>query len=127
LDKIGVTLDARGRVVTDTRYKTNISGIWAMCDCREGAMLAHKAEDEAVACAENIGRSCRPCELRRNSGRGLYGAGSRLGRKTEEELKASGIVYKVGKFPFSANARAKTIAATEGFAKVIADAKQIAF
>jgi dihydrolipoamide dehydrogenase len=123
LDKIGVTLDARGRVVTDTRYKTNISGIWAIGDCREGAMLAHKAEDEAVACAENIAG---------HAGHVNYDAipavvytapeVASVG-KTEEELKASGIVYKVGKFPFSANARAKTIAATEGFAKVIADAK----
>jgi dihydrolipoamide dehydrogenase len=123
LKAIGVALDARGRVVTDAHFKTNIDGVWAIGDCREGAMLAHKAEDEAVACAETIaGRS----------GHVNYDAipsvvytapeVASVGR-TEEELKAAGIAYKIGKFPFTANARAKTIAATDGFAKVLADAK----
>ncbi len=123
LDKIGVTLDARGRVVTDAHFATSVAGIWGIGDCREGPMLAHKAEDEAVACAENIAGK---------SGHVNYDAipavvytapeVASVG-KTEEELKAAGIAYKVGKFPFTANARAKTIAATDGFAKVIADAK----
>jgi dihydrolipoamide dehydrogenase len=123
LDKIGVALDKRGRVVTDAHFKTNVAGIWAIGDCREGAMLAHKAEDEAVACIENIAGK---------SGHVNYDAipavvytapeVASVG-KTEEELKAAGILYKIGKFPFTANARAKTIAATDGFAKVIADAK----
>ena len=98
-------------------------GIWAIGDVREGAMLAHKAEDEAVACIENIAG---------NAGHVNYDAipavvytapeVASVG-KTEEELKAAGIAYKIGKFPFTANARAKTIAATEGFAKILADAK----
>jgi dihydrolipoamide dehydrogenase len=123
LAEVGVALDSRGRVVTDARYATNVAGIWAIGDCREGAMLAHKAEDEAVACAENIAGK---------SGHVSYDAipavvytapeVASVG-KTEEELKAAGVAYKTGKFPFTANARAKTIAATDGFAKVIADAK----
>ncbi|MBL6853808.1 MAG: dihydrolipoyl dehydrogenase [Alphaproteobacteria bacterium] len=123
LDDIGVKLDRRNRVITDMHYATNVPGIWAIGDCREGLMLAHKAEDEAVACAENIAGK---------SGHVNYDAipavvytapeVASVG-KTEEELKAVGVAYKVGKFPFTANARAKTIAATDGFTKVIADAK----
>jgi dihydrolipoamide dehydrogenase len=123
LAEVGVKLDPRGRVITDAHFATNVPGIWAVGDCREGAMLAHKAEDEGVACAENIAGK---------SGHVNYDAipavvytapeVASVG-KTEEELKTAGVAYKVGKFPFTANARAKTIAATDGFAKVIADAR----
>ena len=123
LEDAGIKRDARGRVITDTHFRTNVEGIWAIGDCREGAMLAHKAEDEAVACAENIaGRSGHvnyeaiPAVVYTAPEVASVG-------KTEEDLKAAGIAYKIGKFPFTANARAKTIAATDGFAKVIADAK----
>ncbi|MBI3677335.1 MAG: dihydrolipoyl dehydrogenase [Proteobacteria bacterium] len=123
LDAVGVKLDARGRVATDAHFKSSVDGIWAVGDCREGAMLAHKAEDEAVACIENIvGKSGHvnydaiPAVVYTAPEVASVG-------KTEEELKAAGIAYKTGKFPFTANARAKTIAATEGFAKVLADAK----
>ncbi len=122
LDQVGVKLDTRSRIITDAHYKTNVAGIWAIGDAREGAMLAHKAEDEAVACIENIAGK---------SGHVNYDAipavvytapeVASVG-KTEEELKAAGIAYKVGKFPFLANARAKTVASTDGFAKLIADA-----
>ena len=123
LEEAGVALDKRGRVVTDNHYRTNVPGVWAIGDVREGPMLAHKAEDEAVAVAEIIaGRA----------GQGNYDAipsvvytfpeVASVG-KTEEELKAAGIAIKVGKFPFTANARAKTIAATEGMVKIIADAQ----
>ena len=123
LDKAGVKLDPRGRVVTDSHYQTNIAGIWAVGDCREGAMLAHKAEDEAVACAERI--ACRAGHVNYDAIPAVVYTAPEVASvgKTEEELKAAGIAYKIGKFPFTANARAKTIAATEGFAKVIADAK----
>jgi len=123
LKQAAVALDSRGRVVTDAHYRTNVEGIWAIGDCREGAMLAHKAEDEGVACIENIaGKSGHvnydaiPAVVYTHPEVASVG-------KTEEELKAAGIAYKIGKFPFTANARAKTIAATEGFAKVLADAK----
>src|SRR5476649_2560892 len=123
LDKAGVALDARGRVVTDTHFATNIPGIWAVGDCREGPMLAHKAEDEAVACAERV--AGRAGHVNYDAIPAVVYTAPEVASvgKTEEELKAAGIAYKIGKFPFTANARAKTIAATDGFAKVIADAK----
>jgi dihydrolipoamide dehydrogenase len=123
LEGVGVALDARGRVITDTHYATNIPGIWAIGDCREGAMLAHKAEDEAVACAERIAGKAGHVNYDAIPAVVYTAPEVASVGKTEEELKAAGIAYKVGKFPFTANARAKTIAATEGFAKIIADAK----
>ena len=123
LEKVGVKLDTRGRVITDTHFATNVGGIWAIGDCREGAMLAHKAEDEAVACAERIAGKAGHVNYDAIPAVVYTAPEVASVGKTEEELKAAGIAYKVGKFPFTANARAKTIAATEGFAKVIADAK----
>jgi len=123
LEDVGVERDKRGRVVTDEHFRTNVSGIWAIGDVREGAMLAHKAEDEAVACAENIaGRVGHVNYDAIPSVIYTYPEVAVVG-KTEEELKAAGIAYKVGKFPFTANARAKTNITTEGFVKIIADAK----
>jgi dihydrolipoamide dehydrogenase len=118
-----VKLDARGRVVTDVHFKTNIPGIWAIGDAREGAMLAHKAEDEAVACIENI--AGRAGHVNYDAIPAVVYTAPEVASvgKTEEELKAAGIAYKSGKFPFTANARAKTIAATDGFVKMLADAK----
>ena len=123
LDKIGVKLDARGRVVTDAHFATNVAGIWGVGDCREGPMLAHKAEDEAVACAERIAGKAGHVNYDAIPAVVYTAPEVASVGKTEEELKAAGTLYKIGKFPFTANARAKTIAATEGFAKVIADAK----
>ncbi len=116
-------LDPRGRVVTDAHYATNIAGIWAIGDCREGPMLAHKAEDEAVACAERIAGKAGHVNYDAIPAVVYTAPEVASVGKTEEELKTVGIAYKVGKFPFTANARAKTIAATDGFAKIIADAK----
>jgi dihydrolipoamide dehydrogenase len=122
LDEAGVKRDARGRVVTDDHFQTNMPGIWAIGDVREGAMLAHKAEDEAVACAERIaGRAGHVNYDAIPSVIYTYPEVATVG-KTEEEVKAAGIAYKVGKFPFMANARAKTNLSTEGFVKIIADA-----
>lgn len=122
LEGVGVKLDARGRVITDGHFKTNVAGIWAIGDCREGAMLAHKAEDEAVACAERI--AGRAGHVNYDAIPAVVYTAPEVASvgKTEEELKAAGIAYKIGKFPFTANARAKTIASTEGFAKILADA-----
>jgi dihydrolipoyl dehydrogenase len=122
LEDVGVKLDARQRVVTDASFKTNVAGIWAIGDCREGAMLAHKAEDEAVACAERI--AGRAGHVNYDAIPAVVYTAPEVASvgKTEEELKAAGIAYKIGKFPFTANARAKTIASTDGFAKVLADA-----
>jgi dihydrolipoamide dehydrogenase len=122
LDEAGAKRDSRGRVITDEHFRTNVPGIWAIGDVREGVMLAHKAEDEAVACAERIaGRAGHVNYDAIPSVIYTYPEVATVG-KTEEELKAAGIAYKVGKFPFTANARAKTILSTEGFVKVIADA-----
>ena len=122
LEGVGVALDKRGRVVTDHHYRTNVAGIYAIGDCREGPMLAHKAEDEAVAVAEII--AGKPGHVNYDAIPSVvytFPEVASVGR-TEEELKAAGIAYKIGKFPFTANARAKTISATEGLVKILADA-----
>lgn len=123
LADIGVATDKRGRVVTDAHFATNVKNIWAIGDVREGAMLAHKAEDEAVACAEfiaggkgHVNYDAIPSVIY------TYPEVAVVGR-TEEELKTAGVAYKVGRFPFTANARAKTNLTTEGFVKILADAK----
>jgi dihydrolipoamide dehydrogenase len=123
LQDIGVQLDKRGRVLTDNHFRTNVAGIYAIGDCREGVMLAHKAEDEAVACAELIaGKAGHVNYDAIPSVIYTFPEVATVG-KNEEELKAAGVAYKVGKFPFTANARAKTIMATDGFVKILADAK----
>ena len=123
LAEVGVELDKRGRVVTDNHYRTKVQGIYAVGDCREGAMLAHKAEDEAVACAEIIaGKAGHVNYDAIPSVVYTFPEVATVG-KTEEELKTAGVAYKVGKFPFTANARAKTIMATDGLVKILADAK----
>ena len=122
LEAVGVKLDNRGRIATDHHYQSNVPGIYAIGDCREGPMLAHKAEDEAVACAERIaGKAGHVNYDAIPSVVYTFPEVASVG-KTEEELKAAGIAYKVGKFPFTANARAKTILATDGFVKILADA-----
>jgi len=122
LEGVGVALDKRGFVQIDAHYKTNVDGIYAIGDVVGGAMLAHKAEEEGVALAEILAGQ---------AGHVNYGAIpavvytfpeiAGLG-KTEEQLKADGIAYKSGKFPFTANARARAMAATDGFVKILADA-----
>ena len=123
LAEAGVAMDKRGRVITDNHYRTKVPGIYAVGDCREGAMLAHKAEDEATACAEIIaGKAGHVNYDAIPSVVYTFPEVATVG-KSEEELKAAGIQYKVGKFPFTANARAKTIMATDGLVKILADAK----
>src|SRR6201995_4157305 len=121
LEAVGVALDKRGRVITDHHYKTNVPGIYAIGDCREGAMLAHKAEDEAVACAELIaGKAGHVNYDAIPSAVYTFPEVATVG-KTEEDLKAAGVAYKVGKFPFTANGRARAMGDTDGFVKVLAD------
>ena len=123
LDAIGVKRDSRGRVITDAEFRTNVEGIRAIGDCREGPMLAHKAEDEAVACIERI--AGRAGHVNYDAIPAVVYTAPQVASvgKTEDELKVAGIQYKIGKFPFTANARAKTLAATDGFVKMLADAK----
>ena len=123
LENAGVKLDTKGRVITDAHFKTNVAGIWAVGDVREGAMLAHKAEDEAVACVDTIAGKAGHVNYDAIPAVVYTAPEVASVGKTEEDLRAAGIQYRIGKFPFTANARAKTIAATDGFTKVLADAK----
>jgi dihydrolipoamide dehydrogenase len=121
LESVGITLDKRGFIETD-HWKTSAPNVWAIGDVTHGPMLAHKAEDEAVACIETIAGK---------AGHVNYGIIPSVVYttpevawvgKTEEELKAEGRAYKTGKVPFTANSRAKINHETEGFVKVLADA-----
>jgi dihydrolipoamide dehydrogenase len=122
LEALGVELDDRRRIAVDRRYETSVPGIYAIGDVIAGPMLAHKAEDEGMAVAEILGGK---------AGHVNYGVipnvvytapeVASVG-KSEEELKAAGIAYRVGKFPLGANGRAKVNRTTDGFIKVLADA-----
>jgi len=118
----GVALDNRGRVEINESFLTNVPGVYALGDVVRGPMLAHKAEDEGVAVAEII--AGQHGHVNYNAIPGVVYTRPEVASvgKTEEELKAAGIVYKAGKFPFTANGRARAMEATEGFVKVLADA-----
>ncbi len=121
LKEIGVALDERGRVIVDEHWATNVPGVYAIGDVIAGPMLAHKAEEEGVALAER---------LVGQAGHVNYGVipgvvytwpeVASIGQ-TEDALKAAGASYRVGKFPFTANGRARAMGATDGFVKIIAD------
>jgi dihydrolipoamide dehydrogenase len=121
LDHAGVQLDNRGRIQTDAHFSTNVTGIYAIGDVIAGPMLAHKAEDEGVAVAEIIAGKAGHVNYDVIPSV-VYTAPevASIG-KTEEELKDEGIAYSVGKFPFTANARAKVNRTTDGFVKILAD------
>ncbi len=122
LDKVGLKVDNKGRIPVK-RYATEVPGIYAIGDVIEGPMLAHKAEDEGVACAEIIAGQAGHVNYEAIPAV-VYTAPevATVGR-TEEELKAANVAYKAGKFPFIANSRARANASTEGFVKILADAK----
>jgi dihydrolipoamide dehydrogenase len=123
LKELGVEMDDRGRVKTDHGYKSNIDGIYAIGDVITGPMLAHKAEDEGVVLAEMLaGQSGHIDYDAIPSVVYTYPEVASTGR-SEEQLKDAGIAYKVGKFPFTANGKARAIGMTDGFVKVIADKK----
>jgi len=123
LENAGVELDERKFIKTDGHYKTNIDGIYAIGDVITGPMLAHKAEEEGVACAEILAGQ---------AGHVNYGVipgvvytwpeVASIGA-TEEMLKKDGVAYNVGKFPFTANGRARAMGSTDGFVKILADKK----
>jgi dihydrolipoamide dehydrogenase len=122
LESVGITPDKRGFIETD-HWKTSAPGVWAIGDVTHGPMLAHKAEDEAVACIEIIAGKAGHVNYDVIPGViYTYPEVAWVGQ-TEEELKEAGRVYKTGKFPFTANSRAKINHETEGFVKVLADAK----
>jgi dihydrolipoamide dehydrogenase len=122
LDGIGVQRDKKGRILTDAHFATNVTGIYAIGDVIAGPMLAHKAEDEGVAVAEMLaGKSGHVNYEVIPNVVYTYPEVASIG-KTEEELKESGVAYTVGKFPFTANGRAKVNRTTDGFVKILADA-----
>ena len=121
LAEAGVAVDERGRVAINDHWQTNVAGIYAIGDVVKGPMLAHKAEDEGVAVAEiiagqkgHVNFDVIPSVVYTQPEVASVG-------KTEEELKAAGIEYKVGKFPFTANGRARAMQHTDGFVKILAD------
>ncbi len=121
LDAVGVALDERGRVKTDAHFATNVPGIYAIGDAIAGAMLAHKAEDEGYALAEMLAGQ-KP-HINYDAIPGVVYTWPEVAAvgATEEALKAAGTAYKVGKFPFMANGRARAMGATDGFVKVLSD------
>jgi dihydrolipoamide dehydrogenase len=123
LERAGVEVNGRGMIPVDHSFATAVPGIWAIGDVTPGPMLAHKAEDEGIAVAENIAgltgivnHEVIPAVVYTHPEIASVG-------KTQEELDVAGVSYKVGKFPFLGNSRAKTNRDTDGFVKVIADAK----
>ncbi len=123
LAEVGVALDERGRVRTDAHFATNVPGVYAIGDVITGPMLAHKAEDEGVAVAEilagqagHVNYDVIPAVVY------TYPEIASVG-KSEDDLKAENVAYNVGKFPFTANGRAKANQQTDGFVKILADAK----
>jgi dihydrolipoamide dehydrogenase len=117
----GVELDERGRVKTDTHYATNVPGIYAIGDAIAGPMLAHKAEEEGVALAEILAGQAGHVNYRAIPGVVYTWPEVAAVGQTEEELKAAGTAYSVGKFPFTANGRARAMGETDGFVKLLAD------
>ena len=122
LNELGVKTEKFGAIRVNEQFQTNISGIYAIGDCIAGPMLAHKAEDEGMAVAEilagqsgHVDYNIIPSIVYTRPEVASVG-------KTEEELIESNVSYKVGKFPFSANSRARCTGDTEGFVKIIADA-----
>jgi dihydrolipoamide dehydrogenase len=120
LEAVGVRADARGFIETN-HFKTNVEGIYAIGDCTHGPMLAHKAEEEGIAVAQviagkwgHVNVDVIPNVIYTDPEVASVG-------KTEEELKAAGVAYKVGKFPMMANSRARTNHETEGLAKILED------
>ncbi|MCB1044483.1 MAG: dihydrolipoyl dehydrogenase [Acidobacteria bacterium] len=123
LEKAGVALDGKGRIEVDGRFKTNVPGIYAIGDVIQGPMLAHKAEEDGVACVEliagkagHVNYNLVPSIIYTHPEVAAVG-------QTESELKAAGVAINVGKFPFKANARGRCVNDDQGFIKLIADAQ----
>jgi dihydrolipoamide dehydrogenase len=121
--KVGLTLDERGFVAVDDECRTNLAGVWAIGDVVRGPMLAHKAEDEGVAVAERIAGQHGHVDF--NTVPWVIYTSPEIAwvGQTEQQLKAAGVAYRAGSFPFTANGRARAIGDTRGFVKFVADAK----
>jgi dihydrolipoamide dehydrogenase len=121
LDKVGVKLTERGRIAVDAHFQTSVPGIYAIGDVIDGPMLAHKASEDGIACVEtlagqkgHVNWDLVPSVVYTQPEVAWVG-------KSEEQLKAAGVAYKVGKYPFTADPRSRANAATEGFVKVLSD------
>jgi len=123
LEKIGINLDSKKRIKVDKKYQTNIKNIFAIGDVIEGPMLAHKAEEEGISVAETIAGQAGHVNYDVIPGVVYTSPEVATVGKTEEQLKENQIAYKVGKFSFMANSRAKAINEAEGFVKILADSK----
>jgi dihydrolipoamide dehydrogenase len=123
LDALGVALDERGRIRTDAGFRTNVEGIYAIGDVIAGPMLAHKASEEGVALAELLAGEAGHVNYATVPGVVYTWPEVASVGKTEEELKAAGIAYKAGRFPFTANSRARCNQDTDGMVKLLADAR----
>jgi dihydrolipoamide dehydrogenase len=123
LDAVGVERDERGRVKVNHHFESNIKGIYAIGDVIAGPMLAHKAEEEGVVLAEMIAGQSGHIDY--NLIPGVVYTWPEVAQigQTEEQLKQNGVNYKIGKFPFSANGRARAMGCTDGFVKILADAR----
>ena len=121
LQEAGVALDDRGRVQVDAHYATNVAGIYAIGDVIAGPMLAHKAEEEGVALAERLAGQAGHVNYDVIPGVVYTWPEVASIGKTEDDLKRLGVAYKVGKFPFTANGRARAMGSTDGFVKILAD------
>ncbi len=121
LAEAGVAMDARGCVTANSHFATSIPGIWAIGDVITGPMLAHKAEDEGVAVAERIAGQAGHVNYEAIPSVVYTSPEVASVGRTEEELKAAGVAYTVGKFPFTANGRARAMGETDGFVKLLAD------
>ena len=122
LEKLGIQTDKAGRIVVDPHFKTAVPSIYAIGDCINGPMLAHKAEEEGIACVESLAGFAGHVNYDAIPGViYTYPEVASVG-KTEEELTEAGIKYKKGSFPFAANSRARANGDSEGFVKVLADA-----
>ncbi len=123
LSKVGVELDKKGRIKVNKKFQTNITNIYAIGDVIDGPMLAHKAEEEGIAVAELI--AGQSGHVNYDTIPGVIYTSPEVASigKTEEQLKEKNINYKIGKFPFIANSRAKAIDEPEGFVKILADSK----
>ncbi len=121
LDKVGVKLDEKGRVKVNKNFETNVKNIYAIGDVIDGPMLAHKAEEEGIAIAELIAGQSGHVNYDIIPGVVYTSPEVAYVGKSEEQLKKENIGYKIGKFPFMANSRAKAIDEPEGFVKILAD------
>ncbi|MSQ83522.1 MAG: dihydrolipoyl dehydrogenase [Myxococcales bacterium] len=122
LDVVGVQVDNRGRIITDNHFATSIAGIYAIGDVIAGPMLAHKAEEEAVACVERLVTGWGHVDYASIPGIVYTDPEIATVGQSEEELKAANIPYRKGSFPFMANGRAKALAQTDGLVKLLAHA-----